>query len=391
MPCWAIRPIIQNQFGVNCYWMRQGRNCLRRMSYPLEPQQATVGADTTLVSSKQAAKDSTDTAKPAMWLAAVAAVAENSTTNKLEYTTGSDTTVNGLEGTEGNITAFGTKDENNESEVIQNFYLQAATNATFKGITGAEVDTEKTAATATVGGADFYEMSALSNTSDDAAGAAALAADKDIYIATAAPVGGTPATFTKVAKGTAAGSITWTAGNVVYAIADAPTAAASLDKTKSYLYIDNATTAAGDAAAFRYIGALSEAKSGWSTTDLSGITLKYDIIGISGSAYKGIAGADGSGLTYGYKAQSSAITVDATGLMTMNGVSGDNYQSGKVTFLDKDYALGSAAGSFKTFTDPATFQFSDAWLNNIKGKEITVTIVLKDSTEIKETITVPES
>ena len=71
-----------------------------------------------------------------MWLAAVAAVAENSTTNKLEYTTGSDTTVNGLEGTEGNITAFGTKDENNESEVIQNFYLQAATNATFKGITG---------------------------------------------------------------------------------------------------------------------------------------------------------------------------------------------------------------------------------------------------------------
>lgn len=203
-----------------------------------------------------------------MWLAAVAAVAENSTTNELEYTTGSDTTVNGLEGTEGNITAFGTKDENNKSEVIQNFYLQAATNATFKGITGAEVDTEKTAATATVGGADFYEMSALSNTSDDAAGAAALAADKDIYIATAAPAGGTPATFTKVAKGTAAGSITWTAGNVVYAIADAPTAAASLENTKSYLYIDNATTVAGDAAAFRYIGALSEAKSGWSTTDL---------------------------------------------------------------------------------------------------------------------------
>lgn len=353
--------------------------------------QATVGADTTLVSSKQAAKDSTDTAKPAMWLAAVAAVAENSTTNELEYTTGSDTTVNGLEGTEGNITAFGTKDENNESEVIQNFYLQAATNATFKGITGAEVDTEKTAATATVGGADFYEMSALSNASDDAAGAAALATDKDIYIATAAPAAGAPATFTKVAKGTAAGSITWTAGNVVYAIADAPTAAASLDNTKSYLYIDNATTAAGDAAAFRYIGALSEAKSGWSTTDLSGITLTYDIIGISGSAYDGIAGADGSGLTYGYKAQSSAITVDASGLMTMNGVSGDNYQSGKVTFLDSDYALGSAAGSFKTFTDPATFQFSDAWLNNIKGKEITVTIVLKDSTEIKETITVPES
>ena len=65
---------------------------------------ATVGADTTLVSTKKAAEDSTDTAKPAMWLAAVAAVKDNAGT--LEYTTATDKTVAGLVGTEDNITAL---------------------------------------------------------------------------------------------------------------------------------------------------------------------------------------------------------------------------------------------------------------------------------------------
>jgi hypothetical protein len=351
--------------------------------------QATVGADTTLVSSKQAAKDSTDTAKPAMWLAAVAAVAETSGT--LEYTTESDKTVNGLEGTEGNITAFGTKDENNESEVIQNFYLQAATNATFKGITGAEVDAEKTAATATVGGADFYELTALSNAGDDAAGAAALAADKDIYINSTAPAGGAPVTLTKVAKGTAAGSITWTAGDKAYAIADAPTAAASLINTKSYLYIDNATTAAGDAAAFRYIGALSEAKSGWSTTDLSGITLTYDIIGISGSAYDGIAGADGKGLTYGYKKEDAVITLDTTGMITMNTTTAQ-LSALYVNDGASDILMNSTKGSWgDTWNDTSTvlkFQLNETWVNYAKGKTIVAKLVLKDGTTYESTAVV---
>ena len=94
--------------------------------------EATVGADTVLVSTKQAAQNSTDATNPAMWLAAVAAVAENS--NTLEYATGTDKTVAGLEGTEANITAFGTKDAtSNKSTVDQTFYLQATTAPIYKG------------------------------------------------------------------------------------------------------------------------------------------------------------------------------------------------------------------------------------------------------------------
>lgn len=357
---------------------------------------ATVGADIVMAADKETAKDSTDTAKPVMWLAAVAAVKDNSGT--LEYATGTDKTVAGLAGTEANITAFGAKDATaNTSTVNQQFYLQAATAATYKGITGAEVTAEKTAATATIGGADFYELTAVTPATDDAAGVNTLAATQDIYVAKGgAPVGGTPQALTKVAKGGTLGTSDWTAStSKAYKLADTPTAAASLDATKIYLYIDSATTAAGDAAAFRYIGALSGAKSGWSTTDLTAINIKYDITAISTSAYTEVAKADGSGLTYGYKAPAvaaSRISVDATGLMTMAGVNNTNWKGGVVVLNGTEYAIGGASGTWVDATsDPAKFQFADAWVNNIKGKEITVKVTLQDDTVIEETLTVPES
>lgn len=356
--------------------------------------EATVGASVALASTKAALEDAeTDT----IWLAAVAAVKNNAGT--LEYADGADTTVAGLAGTEGNITTFGEKDASDKSKAVQNFYLQAATNSTYKGITDAEVTAEKTAATATIGGADFYEMTLLTNTSDDATGAAALAANQDIYIGPA-PAAGSPATLTKVAKGTGSSSITWTSGTTkAYKLADTATKAADMVATNFYLYIDGAATAAGDAAAFRYVGALSETKSGWSTTDLSAVTIKYDIVGISTSAYADLAADDG--LVYGYKAESAAaeepgeesrISVSATGLMSMSGVNATNWKGGIVVLNGKEYAIGSASGSWKDVdSDPATFQFADAWVSSIKGKEITVKVTLKDDTVIEETLTVPES
>ncbi len=352
---------------------------------------ATVGADTTLVSTKKAAEDSTDTAKPAMWLAAVAAVKDNAGT--LEYTTATDKTVAGLVGTEDNITAFGTKAADNTSEIVQNFYLQAATAATYKGITGTDVDAEKAAATATIGGADFYELTELSPASDDAAGVTALAATQDVYIAKAgAAAAGTPAVLTKAEKGSTVNASDWTASaSKAYKIADTPTKASNLDNSKSYLYIDGATAAAGDSAAFRYIGALSSAKSGWSsTTDLTGITLKYDIVGISGTAYTEVAKADGSGLTYGYKAESSKITITAGGLMTIQGLTGANYKGGVLTLDGTDYEIGKSAGNWvETETAPATYQFSTNWKSQIKGKTVKVEITMTDGTKITETVAVP--
>lgn len=350
--------------------------------------EATVDAATALVSTKQAAVDSTDATKPAMWLAAVAAVADNSGT--LEYATGTDKTVAGLAGTEANISAFGTKDATtNKSTVNQTFYLQAATTATYKGITGNEVD----AAATDIGGADFYELTGVTPATDDAAGATKLAETQDIYIGTV-PTSGAPAALKKVAKGGTVASGDWTASTTkAYTIADAPTASDSLNNTKLYLYIDSATTALGDAAAFRYIGALSGAKSGWSTTDLSAIAITYDITAISAAAYTDVAKADGSGLTYGYKAEEAArITVDATGLMTLNGVNNTNWKGGVVVLNGTEYAIGGGSGSWVDATsDPATFQFAPAWVTNIKGKQITVKVTLQDNSVIEETITVPES
>lgn len=342
---------------------------------------ATLGTNVTLVSKKADAKESTDTTKPAMWLAAVAAVAKNGTT--LEYVGGdaADKTVGALAGTEDNVTVFTTGD--NGSVAVQDFYLAAATAATYKGIIGSETED--------IGnGADYYKLTELTVTGDNAAGVAALAATQDVYIATAAPVAGTPVALTKVAKGTAEGSITWTGSqDKAYSIDAAPTAYATVaaDSTNAYLYIDSATTATGDAAAFRYAGALSSAKSGWSTDDLSAIAIQYDITGITTSSYDEM-----EGLVYGYKAavEDSKISITATGLMTIEGLTGANYQSGKVTLDGTDYQIGASAGSWtETVTAPAKYQFSTNWTNNIKGKSITVSILLKDGTNITETVEVP--
>lgn len=264
---------------------------------------ATLGTGVTLVGTRAEAETSTDADNPAMWLTAVAAVAK--TGNTLEYAAGDDKTVGALAGTEANATAFTTGDSG--STAVQNFYLQKAEDATYKGIVGAEAED--------IGGADFYELTSLDNDDDNAAGAAALAEEKDIYIASTAPVAGTPQALTKIAKGTAAADITWSAGNVAYSIAAAPSADATdvANAAKLYLYVDSATEAAGDEAAFRYAGALSSAKTSWSSAnDLKGIEIVYDITGIPSPTYDEIAGTDGSNLTYGYKAEAGATAVAGT-------------------------------------------------------------------------------
>lgn len=258
---------------------------------------ATLGTDVTLVGTRAEAETSTDTVSPAMWLAAVAAIQDNG--GKLEYAEGDDVTVGALDGAEANATTFTSGDSG--ITAVQNFYLQKAENAEYTGIVGAEAKD--------IGGADFYELTALTNGSDDADGAAVLAKDKDIYIASTAPVAGTPQSLTKVAKGTAAAGITWPTSGVAYSIAASPAADATDagNAAKLYLYVDSATAAAGDAAAFRYAGALSSAKTSWSTDDLKGIKIVYDITGIPSPTYDEIAGDDGNGLTYGYRATAKAV------------------------------------------------------------------------------------
>lgn len=242
---------------------------------------ATLGTGVTLVSTKAAAQDSTDAA---MWLAAVAAV--NDASGTLEYLAeGTDKTVGALTGSEANATAFAT--ESGASTAVQDFYLAAATAAQYKAIIGTDAED--------IGeGADFYKLTATTMADQNAVNAALET--QDLYTVLTAPVAGTAQSITKLEKGTTDNTF----GSLVYYTMDTePTAFATVkaDSAGIYLYIDTATAATGDAAAFRYAGALSSAKSGWSITDLSAIEIAYDITGVTNSSYDEIKDE----LVYGYQ------------------------------------------------------------------------------------------
>ncbi len=338
---------------------------------------AELGANVALVSTREAAQSSTDTAKPAMWLAAVAAV-----NNTPEYATGTDKTIGGVTGSEDNATAFGAKDTNNKSKAVQSFYLQAATAAQYKAAIGD--------ATGDIGaGADFYALTEISGLTD-AASATAAAADKDIYVIKdgTAPSGTTAVAIAKIDAGATVGAGDWTDNtSKAYSVAAAPTAFATVaaDSSGIYLYVDSATTATGDAASFRYAGALSTAKSGWSSTDdLKGIEIKYDITGISATAYGDVE----DDLTYGFKAENSALTLE-NGVLTAK-IAVADFASGSLKIGDTTAELGSKAGAWGTTDDgDVTFTFNATWADAMKGKTCIATINLKDGSTLTATFDVP--
>lgn len=344
---------------------------------------ATLGSGVTLVGTRAAAAESTDEEHPAMWLAAVAAVNKNGST--YEYAaTGDDKTIAALGGMESNATAFVTGDDG-KGKAIQNFYLDEATAAAYKAIASADAE-------AIGSGADFYKLTKLSPASDDAAGAAALAADKDIYVVGGTPVDGIAQEITKVNKGTAAADITWTASaSEAYSLADEATSLSDVktDTTGVYMYIDSATEDANGVAAFRYAGALSAAKSGWSTTELSAITIAYDITAIPSPTYDEIAGADGSGLTYGYKAEENAqVTFSTDGLITIAAASGD-IKSLVVNDGTDDYPMNSTRGTWEVFdedSDVQKFQLADGWVEYLKGKSAKAVVTLQDDSTIESVV-----
>ena len=348
---------------------------------------ATLGAGVTLVGTRAEAEASTNADSPAMWLAAVAAIKDNG--SSLEYAEGDDVTVKALTGTEANATAFTTTDS--VSTAVQNFYLKEAKAAQYKAIIGA--DALKIGA-----GADYYKLTAESTITDQNTLDAALKL-QDIYVANAAPTASTDTddnseALTKIAKG---GTGTWASGKQYYTMASAATAygTVSADTSGIYMYIDSATGVDGDAAAFRYAGALSGAKTSWSTSDLSAITIAYDITGISTDAYGAIAGDDGSGLTYGYRAETSAakspITLNSAGLMTIKGFVLDDFNAASITVSGetKVYTINSQSGKWDLTKDPVEYQFNETFVNLFKGKTVTIEITQKnDKPTLEGTFTI---
>lgn len=345
---------------------------------------ATLDEDVTLVGTRAEAVESTDASKPAMWLAAVAAVNDDDGT--LEYASGEDKTVKALAGTEANATAFATAE--GKSTAVQNFYLKQASDAVYEAIVGSD-------ASKIGNGADYYKLTPDAGITDQNTLNAALA-DNDIYHVGAAPVAGTGQVITKTDKGGTASH----GSGVYYTIDDTPTAYATVeaDTTGIYLYIKAATEAVGDAAAFRYAGALSSAKSGWSSnSDLTGIAIKYDIKGISGDAYATLAGDDGSGLTYGYKGEAatetSPLTLNAAGLMTIEGFVLDDFDSASISVSgsDRTYVINSSSGKWDLDKDPVEYQFNETFVNLFKGKTVSITIKQKnDKPALEGTFTIEE-
>lgn len=269
---------------------------------------ATVPNTTTLVATKAGAVDSTTEGEA--WLAVAA---QTSADNYIE-TAGK--TIADLTEASPNVTTFAVKDSANKAE--QTFYLNASSTMKYKLLNANE-------SAADIQYAQFYKLTPKTFTgADDNAKTAelkALVADEDVYyIATTSVANG--AELNKLAKGSDTSSLTYVSTNTYYQVELTPTAKASIAASDLYVYGNGDTHATEGKAAFRYIGQLSGKQDSWSDTDLSQISVAYNILGVQQSGYDTLKAQTGA-LTYGlYKdpvpATSSAaeITVPATGNAT---------------------------------------------------------------------------
>lgn len=135
--------------------------------------------------------------------------------------------------------------------------------------------------------AQFYQ---LTNKTTDIQGAVtpatpqseldALLAAGDVYVGTAAAADGS--VLTKVDKG---GAHTYGAAEFYYTAADTVTEAKNVAASTNYVYAGAETV--GGQAAFRYIGRLSNGKTGaWTKSDISKVNIAYTIDGVTASAFE---------------------------------------------------------------------------------------------------------
>ena len=131
--------------------------------------------------------------------------------------------------------------------------------------------------------AQFYELTAVTlNSGTEQADLEAAIAASDVYVQ---PTGTTDDSLELVKKG---GSYTWAAGVTAYKAAPTSVEASATKATTPYVYAGTETE--GGKAAFRYIGKLSEAKTGaWTGADIGKITINYTIDGVTASSYAEVA------------------------------------------------------------------------------------------------------
>lgn len=140
----------------------------------------------------------------------------------------------------------------------------------------------------------------------------------------------------------------------------------------------------GGITAFTFGGAMDENADWHLLQDQIKITATYDIKAVTGEEVA-VAGTGAM-----IEADAARITISATGLMTVEGLTAAIYSGGVVTLEGTDYTIDRTSGNWvETETAPATYQFSPSWTNNIKGNTVTVKITLTDGTIINEEVAVP--
>lgn len=243
----------------------------------------TLGTGVTLVDTKQAAVDSTDSSKSEAWLAVAAETSDG------KYIETSGKTAGDLTDADVNVATF--KTESSESSASQTFYLDKAASgsATYKliapvatgGKTAAEYKAELTYA-------QVYELTAATYADADALLAAVATAD--IYFGSADADG---TALTLIPAGTKELDTTnaFSASNKYFTASaenalTTSTAANQITDGKKYVYGEGG---AGDDTAFRYIGKLGSGKTSWTDTDIDEMAITYSIYGLTDDKYAAAA------------------------------------------------------------------------------------------------------
>lgn len=227
---------------------------------------STATASATLVGSASEADDDNEA-----WLAAVAQTADG--------VYGAD--LGALSSANSNVATF----DSGTKKATQTFYLGKGTGELGYHILITE-GSYNPATDLTVSYAEFYELADGTGTITNTSTLQSAVDAGDVYYTVTGDSVQNGASLTLIPKGTnPAGEYAGT--NTYYTVDTTPKAGSATEANKKYVYAGQQTVAEDGKAAFRYIGKLSETKTGgWSASDISQISIAYEITGIAASSYE---------------------------------------------------------------------------------------------------------
>ncbi len=322
---------------------------------------AVLGTATKLVATKEGATNSVKAGEAWIGVAAQTAAGDyddvtTDTSDPNADTPVADTpeTIATLTESNANVVTFvqGTDADAAKGKATQVFYLQKGAGTVAYTMLNANEDASK------INYAQFYELTAKTVADQDALDA--LIAADNVYVATAAAAD--TQSLTLVERGD---SHTQAAGEVYYTAAETATAKDSLDASKLYVYGGTANADTDGKAAFRYIGALSGGQESWSNTDISKVTIKYDIVGVTASKYDEVK----DDCTYGLYAEPSALSSKTISSTSNTITIKDGVTVSKVTLVKTTGAEAvCASGTNYTFANGKLTVTASMLSNNVGGK-----------------------